>query len=188
MAWNSTLKRKTPLKAKSGFKAPFGFRKKDMSQQPVSETGKPRCTKGHGKQKKDDRSSLVTHLDIVFSLYIRLRDAMEGGRCKCISCGAMFPFEQIQAGQYFSRRLMSTRWDEQNVNGECWRCNCHDPSHLDGYKARLLIKIGEESYDALCARAHEARKWSGDELRDLIKHYTAEARRLAKEKGINVRL
>lgn len=153
---NSSLKRKTPLRPRSG----------------------------RSKSGKNTRSSLETHLDIVFSLYIRLRDAMYGGMTRCISCGRVLPFDQMQCGHFFGRKNMNTRWDEQNCHSECVHCNCFDENHLEGYERNLIAKIGQSAFEDLCARAHGMRKWSGWELKDMIKHYTAEVKRLSREKGL----
>ena len=75
--------------------------------------------KKHGKSSK---SSLVAKLDKVFSKYIRLRDAMPNGLCKCISCGRLKPIKEVDAGHYFSRVHMATRFDPFNVHGECKYC------------------------------------------------------------------
>lgn len=181
----STLKRKTPLIAKSGFKARTGFKKSLPSQHPTKRTEKP--LRAH-KVATNDRSSMETHLDIVFSLYIRLRDAMPGGMTRCISCGKILPFGQMQCGHYHTRHSRSVRWDERNCNAECSFDNCNNPSHLEGYRRNLIAKIGQEAFDELNVLAHQSRKWSGDELRDMIVHYTDEVRRLSKEKGINVKI
>ena len=191
----SSLKRKTPLKAKTPLKSDGGFRArqtggKNEKALPSDKSGKKPAdgAKGGKSAGRQTRNSLETHLDIVFSLFIRLRDAMEGGMCKCISCGRVLPFSQIQCGHYFGRANMSTRWDEDNCNAECVHCNCYDDDHLVLYKLNLIRKIGVDAYDALCARAHGMRKWSGDELRAMVKRYTAEARRLSREKGIKVKI
>ena len=136
--------------------------------------------------RKPTKSSLEVRLDIVFSLYVRLRDAVEGGMTRCISCGRVLPFGQMQCGHYFSRHNMATRWDEDNCHSECVRCNCYDSDHLEGYEKSLVEKIGLERYEDLCARAHGMRKWGDAELRGMIRHYTAEVRRLGGEKGISV--
>ena len=130
----------------------------------------------------------MLRLDMVFSLYIRLRDAMDGGRTICISCGRVFPFEQMQCGHYHGRRSLSTRWDEDNCSSECSLDNCSNPNHLEGYTVNLVEKIGQERFNALAARANQARQWSESELREMIEHYTVECRRLSKEKGIKIRL
>ena len=179
----SSLKRKTPLRSRHGFKKPSSGR-----QSAGSEKGGERAKAGAGRTRKNDRSSLETHLDIVFSLYVRLRDAMDGGRCRCISCGRIFPFAQIQCGHYHSRHNRSVRWDGRNCNAECFSCNCNDPDHLAGYKDHLVAKIGKQQFDELNVVAHQSRKWSGDELRQMLRYYTAEVRRLSKDKGIRVNI
>lgn len=184
----STLKRKAPLK-RGVFKRSYGFKTAPTEQSSEHGGKTPSGAKERAKKaRKSTKSSLETHLDIVFSVYIRLRDAMDGGRTRCISCGRVLPFEMMQCGHYFGRSNMATRWDEQNCSSECSVCNCSDANHLEGYTAHLKQKIGDKAYDDLCARARGARKWSGDELREMIRHYTAEARRLSKEKGIKVRI
>lgn len=184
----SSLKRKTPLK-RSGFKRSYGCFKSSDGQTPAKVDKKPPEAKERAKKaRKSGKSSLETHLDIVFSVYIRLRDAMDGGLTRCISCGRVFPFGAMQCGHYFGRANMATRWDEENCSSECAFCNCSDANHLEGYTRHLKEKIGEDAFEALARRAHGTRKWSGDELRDMIKHYTAEARRLSREKNINVKI
>lgn len=183
------MKRKTPLRPKGGFKPrqPQGRGAEGLQSDRGGECPTERAEKAK-TAKKRPKTSLETHLDIVFSLYIRLRDAMDGGMTRCISCGRVFPFSQIQCGHYFGRANMSTRWDERNCNAECVRCNCFDGNHLEGYERNLVAKIGSEEYEDLCAQAHGMRKWSGCELREMIRHYTAEARRLSRDKGISVRI
>ena len=195
MAWNSTLKRNTPLKAmtplksKRGFKPPCGFNKSPTEKLPKKADKSPQEAQERPKTpKRSERSSLETHLDIVFSLYIRLRDAMDGGRCRCISCGRVFPFEQIQCGHYYTRHNRSVRWDERNCNAQCVACNCNEHGNLEGYKPNLIAKIGQQQLDELNVIAHQSRKWSGEELRQMVRHYTAEVKRLSKEKGVKVRL
>lgn len=185
----STLKRRTPLKAKSGFKPFCGLKGTQTDKVYDKHQRKPTeaTKKGEGKKKKG-KASLVCKLDMVFSLFIRLRDAMDGGMTVCISCGRTFPFEQMQCGHYHGRRSLSTRWDEDNCNAECAVDNCSNQNHLVGYTKNLIAKIGQERFNRLAAKANTIRKWSENELREMIDHYTSECRRISKEKGIRIRL
>lgn len=133
-------------------------------------------------KKKPD---LVAKLDKEFSRFIRLRDAMPNGYFRCISCGQIKPYEQADCGHYWSRRHMSTRFDEDNCNSECKFCNRFKADHLIGYQKNLIAKIGQQRYDKLAWKASQTRKWSDFELKELIKYYKVLADHLAKEKGIN---
>lgn len=188
MTWNSTLQRKTPLRAKTGFKPSQCFKQKSSSQLHKDDNKKPSKGSRSPQRAKTERGGLIERLDTAFSLYIRLRDAMPGGRTRCISCGREFPFEQMQAGHYHSRRSYSTRWDELNVHSQCSVCNCNQCGNIVGYTPNLIAKIGQERFDALRIRANQIRKWSDDELKCMIRHYIAEARRLSKEKCITINI
>lgn len=131
-------------------------------------------------KKKPD---LVRKLDETFSLYIRLRDTMPNGFFKCVSCGEIKPFEQADCGHYWSRRHMSTRYDEDNCHAECRSCNRFKADHLIGYRENLIRKIGQMRFDKLTWKASQTKKWSDFELQELIKYYKALNAKLRKEKG-----
>ena len=81
---------------------------------------------GRYSRKSLTGSSLKKKLDRIFSEYIRLRDSycIDGLRVfLCISCGKIKTTDQMQAGHFMSRRHLSTRYDERNVNGQCIACN-----------------------------------------------------------------
>ena len=86
-------------------------KKKDTSDKPKKSRTPPSL------------STLRDRLDTVFSKYIRLRDAMPSGTFRCISCGKIKTLDQADAGHYFSRVHMNTRFDEDNVHDECRYCN-----------------------------------------------------------------
>lgn len=138
--------------------------------------------------KNNSKSSLVKKLDRVFSLYIRLRDTMPNGMCRCISCGNIKPFAQIDAGHYFSRTHMATRFSELNVNAECNFCNRFKADHLDAYRDNLIRKIGKDKFELLRIAAHQSQKWSDFELEAMIQHYKKEVKKLSEIKGIKVKV
>lgn len=130
------------------------------------------------------KTDYVRKLDNVFSLYIRLRDAMPNGMIRCISCGQIKPFNKFDNGHYFSRRKMATRWDEDNCHAECTCCNRFKADHLIGYRENLIRKIGQQRFDALTWKASQTKQWTDFELRGLIKYYKVLCDKLKKEKGL----
>ncbi len=142
--------------------------------------------------------SLRDKLDIVFSKYIRLRDSRNFGYFQfvCISCGEKKQYRQMDCGPFQSRRIMSTRWDEENCNGQCRHCNRFEQGNLLGYRDNLINKLGYKEYqrlglniadiekryykvrelgnakvEALGRRANMTKKWSAPELQELIRYY-----------------
>lgn len=115
---------------------------------------------------------LKAELQKVFNEYIRQRDKDK----PCISCGQ---FKDLQAGHFYSvRNYDGLRFDEDNVHGECVRCNCFDDDHLIGYSVNLVRKIGPERFVRLQERAmnykKNGKKWSRSELEEMITKYKDE--------------
>ena len=140
------------------------------------------------KKKRDGKPDLVKKLDKVFALYIRLRDCMPNGFGKCISCGKIKPYRELDCGHFFGRMNMATRFDEDNCSAECQGCNRASSDHLIYYQENLIKKIGVARFSTLRERAHSVKKWENDELERMIRYYTNEVRRLSQEKGITVNL
>lgn len=131
--------------------------------------------------------NLVDKLDKVFSKYIRLRDCMVGGYTRCISCGRLLPFEQMDCGHYFSRTHMATRYDEDNCNSECRACNRFAADHLIGYRNNLIRKIGEKRVALLEVKAHQSSKLSDFDLQAMITYYTKKVNELSKQREMAVK-
>lgn len=128
----------------------------------------------------------VKRLDKIFALYIRLRDVMPSGFGKCISCGRIKPYRELDCGHFYGRMNMSTRFDEDNCHCECQWCNRVKSDHLIYYQENLIKKIGVARFSTLTERAHSMKKWGDSELKEQIKKYTVEVLRLSREKGISV--
>ena len=137
------------------------------------------------KKRKPD---LVKKLDTVFALYIRLRDVMPSGYGKCISCGKIKPFHELDCGHFHSRTHMGTRWEEDNCNIECQGCNRMSADHIIYYRDNLIAKIGMGRYERLNLLAKCPKHWLDSELQEKIDYYRKEVKRLSADKGIKVNL
>jgi hypothetical protein len=124
-------------------------------------------------------------LDEVFSKYIRLKYSDEHGYCRCISCGKVHFWKQIQNGHYMSRRHLSTRWSEDNCRPQCVACNIFNQGEAQMYRRNLVAEIGEERVTWIETYAHTTAKEYGEiEYNELIKYYTARVEMLLREKHI----
>jgi hypothetical protein len=108
----------------------------------------------------------------IFNNYIRERDS-EDGFFTCISCGKTLPVDRMNAGHYVPVKggsfLIMHEW---NVNGECEGCNCFDEFHLIGYKRNLIGKIGEDAVKWLEEHRRDEKKWTRQELLEIINKYS----------------
>lgn len=122
-------------------------------------------------------------LDRVFSEYIRLRDADENGFVRCISCGKVHHWKQVDNGHYVNRKHLSTRWHEKNCNGQCRACNRFDEGNMLGYTKGLIKKYGSGILDELEVMKYQTSKLTTFEGRLLVKDYQKKVSDLLKKKA-----
>lgn len=112
----------------------------------------------------------------IFNKWIRERDS-DDGYFTCISCSRTLPVDQMDAGHYVPVKNGSYfRFDENNCAGQCRRCNRFDEFHLVGYRKNLINKIGLENVEYLENNRNLVKKWTKEELNNIIKQY-GEARK-----------
>ena len=129
--------------------------------------------------------NLKDKLDRVFSLFIRLKYSDANGYCRCISCGKVHYYKDIQNGHYMSRRYMSTRFDENNCRPQCVACNIFNQGNIQMYRIGLIKQIGEQAVNMVEVKARTSvARYSDFEYRTLIKYYSVLVDKLKKDKGL----
>jgi hypothetical protein len=123
-------------------------------------------TKTRMKSDLETVQDIVKAAQMVFNKYIRERDKDE----LCISCRQK-PKKENAGHFYNANNHWNVRFDEDNVHLQCERCNSFLSGNLIEYRANLISKIGQERFDQLEARARITRKFTKDELKELIKKY-----------------
>ena len=120
-------------------------------------------------QLKKEMMSLQDYLKIaqqVFNKYIRERDK----GLPCISCGKQ-P-KKANAGHYFSQGGHSNvRFHEDNVHLQCEHCNSYLSGNLLNYQIGIEKRIGTGRLIVLELIAHDTKKWTIEELKELIATY-----------------
>lgn len=133
------------------------------------------------------KPKLIRELDVWFSRYIRLKYSDSRGYCRCISCGKVYFWKEIQNGHYMSRRYMSTRFSEDNCRPQGVECNIFNQGAIQMYRRALIKEIGEQRVDLIEVRARQENKnWSLFELKQLIEYYKKEVEKLLDEKNLTL--
>lgn len=115
-----------------------------------------------------------------FNTYIRLRDQKDGYFI-CISCMQPKGLDQMQAGHYLSGgHNAKTRFDEDNVNGQCVRCNMYLSGNQVGYRIGLVNKIGLDKVAAIEIKMRTPHKWDKMSLVYIIETYKVKCKQLKK--------
>ncbi len=117
--------------------------------------------------KKPSRKTLVKNLDIIFSQYIRRKDAIDD-IATCVTCGKKDHYKKLQCGHFMSRSNYSTRWNENNVGVQCYGCNISRSGEQYKFSQYLGNKLSEE----MLIKSKQTVKFADVDLIELINFYT----------------
>tara|TARA_R100000734_G_C3313378_1_gene104664 strand:+ start:1013 stop:1417 length:405 start_codon:yes stop_codon:yes gene_type:complete len=129
-------------------------------------------------------SKLKKELDKWFSLYIRLRNAYDGGIATCYTCGKQDDFRRLQCGHFQSRKYLATRWNEQNCQVQCSACNVFRYGEQWKFGEKLDADYGQNTSLDLYNLAKTTVKMSRVEYEQEIMYYKTIVNNLKKELGI----
>jgi hypothetical protein len=133
------------------------------------ETEKQKQWKAKKTRLKKELMSLQDWLKLAqmtFNKYIRHRDK----GLNCISCDK--PPKKANAGHYFSQGGHSNvRFHEDNVHLQCEHCNSYLSGNLLNYRIGIEKRIGTARLIVLEVIAHETKKWTIQELNEIIETY-----------------
>lgn len=127
----------------------------------------------------EDLQTLVNDLDIVFSRYIRLRDADLYGNITCYCCGDKLNWKMADAMHFIPRAHMYTRFMEENVHAGCQKCNRMNSGELALY-AQHLERDRNGSVEMLQEHFRIVYKYDRTELKCLISEYSRKLKQLQK--------
>ena len=116
-------------------------------------------------------SKLKKELDKWFSLYIRLRYTTPQGMVQCWTCGTSKHYKKMHAGHFMSRKHLSTRWHEDNVQVQCPKCNLFGQGEQYTFGKLLDVRIKEGIADEIELLSKSTVKIMRHEYEDMIKEY-----------------
>ena len=128
-------------------------------------------------------SKLKKELDKWFSLYIRIRYSVNG-LCQCFTCGKVGHYKKLQCGHFQSRRHHATRWNEENCQVQCVKCNMFEQGEQWQFGIKLNSQFGLGTSQNLEYLARTTVKKTRIEYEEDITYYKAIVKNLKKEKGI----
>jgi hypothetical protein len=131
-------------------------------------------------------SSLEKIADKWFSLYIRLRDADENGMVKCVTCGKVAHYKEMDCGHFVTRNHKVTRYYEENCHPQDTFCNRykHGEQYLHGQY--IDLRHGDGTAEYLMFVSKQPVKRTRTDFEYLINEYKQKAREQADKLGIKI--
>lgn len=126
---------------------------------------------------------LDSDLNKVFSKFIRMRDAYrfsESTRVMCITCSHTGYWKEFDAGHFISRRHLSTKFNEMNVNAQCKGCNNFRSGNQFEHAIAVDRKYGKGISNILLVESKKVAKWAAWEYEQRIIYYKKEVEKLEK--------
>ena len=80
----------------------------------------------------------------------------------------------MHAGHFIGRQHMATRWNEENVNAQCVKCNTFNEGEKYRYGLALQKKYKKDTPDVLEWKSRGLYKPLPVEMEEMIKHYENE--------------
>jgi hypothetical protein len=133
-------------------------------------------TKAKMKNDLETIQELIKATQIIFNKYIRLRDKGQ----VCISCQKKLKEGNVDAGHMWSAGGHSNlRFNEFNVNAQCSRpCNKDKAGDINNYRLGFVERYGIEKLNEIDSLAKIERKFSKEELKELMQKYKLKCKEL----------
>jgi len=135
----------------------------------IQETKEKTWKKKKAKLKMDlmTLSDYTKILQQLVNKYVRLRDK----GLPCISCQKPITGKTDAGHLYSVGNYPSVRFHEKNINAQCITCNQYNGGMINDYRINFVKKYSESELNTLDRLAHETRKFSIPELKEMIDEY-----------------
>ena len=124
------------------------------------------------KRSKSPMAKLKAEAWKVFSIYTRQNGMDKKGFNECYTCRAKLHWKVLQAGHFVPRTHNATFLDEMNVKPQCFADNVWKRGASHEFSKRLIEEYGLDLFNALIEKGRTIKKFTEQELKDLITRYS----------------
>lgn len=95
----------------------------------------------------------------------------------CFTCGKRNPWKKMDCGHYIHKNCLD--FDLINLHCQCTKCNRFLHGNLGIYAERLIAEYGERTINELRQRGNIIKKFTREELENIIALYKQRIRELS---------
>ena len=131
--------------------------------------------KEHHEMKANNSGTRKAASKISCHTYIRARDVGK----PCITCPKILVEGDFDAGHFMeSGNFSFTRYHEDNIHGQCKKCNRFKGGMLIEYEKNIRLKLGDEKVDWIHANKNKVTKRTVEDYRIIEKYYKDKLKQL----------
>ena len=108
---------------------------------------------------------------------VRLKASNDSGYALCVTCDNWYHYKEMDGGHFISRNNKAVKLLEENVHPQCKGCNgfkMKDSLTVLRYRSWMVDMYGEEFVKELEQKAYETKKFTREEVQDLVAYFKAE--------------
>jgi hypothetical protein len=128
------------------------------------------------KKRQKSMAALVEDAAKLLQRLVRLKASDGNGFCRCVTCGKVDHYKNMQGGHFIERRKTSVKLVEENINPQCEYCNqwgMKKASTVLAYNDWMIDMHGADFVDDLKRQSRQVRKYSRGEVEDMIADFKA---------------
>ena len=99
---------------------------------------------------------------------VKLKAADDSGYCRCVTCGKVEHWRNMDGGHFISRTYRAHKLREENIHPQCQRCNRFRSGEGPDYTLYMIDTYGRDFVDELIATKREPKKYTRPELEEMI--------------------
>ena len=107
-----------------------------------------------------------------FSLWVRLSAADYHGFVRCITCGCVKHYKEMQSGHFIPGRLNAVLFSEEGVHPQCYQCNVGKNGNWPSYYEWMKGMYGLEVIDQLIYEARQPKKYTVEDYQNIYIDYS----------------
>lgn len=138
------------------------------------------------KRKKKTLAQQADEVAVKLQKLVRMKAADDNGYAKCVSCGVVDHWKNMDGGHFISRGKTATKIVEENIHPQCKGCNLaigkgNSLVMLD-YNDYMCLTYGSDFVEELKTLARQVKKWDIEEIEclsdDVKKQINEQSQRL----------
>ena len=122
-------------------------------------------------KKKPSLRGLKDKCWLVFSEYIRRKDADAGGTERCYTCEGLAHWKELQCGHAIGGRHNAVLFDSDLCRPQCVRCNIFLRGNYPIFTTRLIKEKGMDWWEKKLDGSRAPVKYVRSDIEDMIQSY-----------------